>query len=212
MSVPVTGNRPAEEDTVPMLDLEPATQEVCRLLDEVRDAQLGDPTPCEGYPVAALLDHIAGLSLAFTWGARKSAPPQAGPAGAPRASAENLDPGWRTVIPERLAELARAWREPAAWVGMTEVAGVSMPGETMGTVALDEVVLHGWDLARATGQEFRCDPASAQAVLAFTEAAARPEAAAMRDTLFGPVLAVPADAPVLDRALGLAGRDPAWRA
>jgi uncharacterized protein (TIGR03086 family) len=196
---------------VPMLNLEPAAQEVTRLLAGVRDAQLGDPTPCDGYPVAALLDHIAGLSLAFTWGARKSAPPPTGPAGAPRASAENLDPGWRTLIPQRLAGLSAAWREPSAWEGMTQVAGVSMPGGQMGAVALDEVVLHGWDLARATGQEFRCDPASAQAVLAFTEAAARPEAAAIRENLFGPVVAVPADAPVLDRALGLAGRQPAWR-
>jgi uncharacterized protein (TIGR03086 family) len=196
---------------VPMLDLGPAAREVSRLLDGVREAQLGDPTPCDGYPVAALLDHIAGLSLAFTRGARKTTPPQAGPAGAPRASAANLDPGWRTVIPERLAKLAGAWRDPAAWAGMTEVAGIAMPGETMGTVALDELVLHGWDLARATGQEFRCDPASTQAVLAFTEAASRPDAAGLRDGLFGPVVQVPADAAALDRALGFAGRDPAWR-
>ena len=197
---------------MPMLDLEPATQEVCRLLEGVRDTQLGDPTPCDGYPVAALLDHIAGLSLAFTWGARKSSPPLTGPAGPPQASAENLDPGWRTLIPERLAELARAWREPAAWQGMTEVAGVAMPGEAMGAVVLDEVVLHGWDLARATGQEFRCDPASAQAVLAFTEAVSQPDASGLRANLFGPVVGVPAGAPVLDRALGFAGRDPAWQA
>lgn len=197
---------------MPMLDLEPAAQEVNRLVDGVHDAQLGDPTPCDGYPVAALLDHLAGLSQAFTRGARKTPPEdRPGAAGPPQASAEHLDPGWREVIPERLAELAGAWREPAAWEGMTEVAGVTMPGAAMGTVALDELVLHGWDLARATGQEFRCDPASAQAVLAFTEAAARPEAAGMRQNLFGPVIAVPADAPALDRALGFAGRDPAWR-
>jgi uncharacterized protein (TIGR03086 family) len=198
---------------VPMLDLGPATREMSRLLDGVHDARLGDPTPCEDYSVAALLDHIAGLSLAFTWGAQKSAPPaQPGQAGPPQPSADNLDPGWRKVIPERLAGLAEAWRDPAAWEGMTEVAGITMPGETMGTVALDEVVLHGWDLARATGQEFRCDPASAQAVLAFTEAASRPEAAGLRDNLFGPVVQVAEVASVLDRALGLAGRDPAWRA
>lgn len=192
---------------MPMLDLEPATREMSRLLDGVRDAQLGAPTPCEAYPVAALLDHIAGLSLAFTWGARKTTPPRQGPPGAPRASAENLDPGWRKVIPERLAGLAGAWRDPGAWEGTSTVAGITMPAEALGAAALDEVVLHGWDLARATGQEFRCDPASAQAVLAFTEQALRPDGTG----LFGPVVEVPADAPVLDRALGFAGRDPAWR-
>ena len=73
-----------------------------------------------------------------------------------------------TELPRRLDELAAAWREPAAWEGMTEAGGVTMPAAAMGTVALDELVLHGWDLARATGQEFRCDPASTAAVLDFT--------------------------------------------
>ena len=80
----------------------------------------------------------------------------------------------------------------------------------MGMVALDELVLHGWDLAKATGQPFRCDPASTAAVLEFTAASARPENAAGREDLFGPVVPVPVDAPALDRALGFAGRDPAW--
>jgi hypothetical protein len=32
----------------------------------------------------------------------------------------------------------------------------------------------------------------------------------MRDGLFGPVVEVPDDAPLLDRVIGLTGRDPAW--
>jgi uncharacterized protein (TIGR03086 family) len=93
---------------------------------------------------------------------------------------------------------------------MSEAGGIPLPGEVAGLVALDEVVLHGWDLARATGQEFRCDPASAEAVLGFTERSAQPDQAAMRTGLFGPVVPVADDAPVFDRALGFAGRDPAW--
>lgn len=58
-----------------MLDLGPAAREVTRLLDGVRDDQLANPTPCPEYPVAALLDHFMGLSLAFTWAARKTTPP-----------------------------------------------------------------------------------------------------------------------------------------
>jgi uncharacterized protein (TIGR03086 family) len=93
---------------------------------------------------------------------------------------------------------------------MTEAGGVRMPAEVMGAVALDELVLHGWDLARATGQPFTCEPASTAAVLSFTEASAQPEQAASREGLFGPVVDLPEDAPPFDRALGFAGRDPAW--
>ena len=193
------------------VDLAPAAGEVARLQNGVRDDQLSDPTPCQDTPVAALLDHLMGLSLAFTWAARKTGPPAGVPSPPPGlARAETLDPDWRAQLPRRLTELVEAWREPAAWEGMTEAGGVQLPAEVMGVVALDELVLHGWDLARATGQTFHCDPASTSAVLAFTSESAQPERAASREGLFGPVVAVPADSSELDRALGYAGRDPAW--
>jgi uncharacterized protein (TIGR03086 family) len=197
---------------VPVLDLEPAAREVIGLLDGVADHQLTDRTPCADTSVAALLDHLMGLSLAFTWAARKTtAAEDPGGAAAPgRATAEQLDPAWRTELPRRLEELVAAWRDPAAWEGMTEAGGVTMTAEETGAVAVDELVLHGWDLARATGQPFHCDPASTEVVLAFTTEAARPEHAASRQGLFGPVVDVPEEAPAFDRALGLAGRDPAW--
>jgi uncharacterized protein (TIGR03086 family) len=188
-----------------LLDLRPAAEEVARLVTGVRDDQLGLPTPSVDRPVAALLDHLLGLAHAFTCGARKVPPP-----GGPRADAAELDPAWRTSIPQRVRELAEAWRDPAAWVGATEVGGVTLPAAQMGVVALDELVMHGWDLARATGQEFRCDAVSAEAVLGFALATA--EDPAGREGLFGPVVEVSADASTLDRALGYAGRDPGWTA
>jgi uncharacterized protein (TIGR03086 family) len=191
-----------------MLDLEPAAQEVIRLLDGVGDDQLTHPTPCEDTSVAAMLDHLMGLSLAFTWAARKETPP--GGSSAPRAAAENLDPGWRDILPHRLADLVEAWRDPRAWEGMAQAGGVTMPAPVTGAVALDEVVLHGWDLARGTGQPYHCDEATAAAVLEFTTASAQPQNAAGRDGLFGPVHAVAQDAPAFDRALGFAGRNPDW--
>jgi uncharacterized protein (TIGR03086 family) len=191
-----------------VLDLDPAAREVVRLLDGVPDDGLDRPTPCAGTPVAQLLDHLIGLSLAFTLAARKT-PPEGG-SKPPQSSAEHLDPDWRKVLPRRLGELADAWRDPAAWEGDTEAGGVTMPAVHLGTVALDELVLHGWDLARATGQPFRCDPASTAAVLEFTAESAKPENAASREGFFGPVVPVPADASPLDRALGFAGRDPGW--
>jgi uncharacterized protein (TIGR03086 family) len=74
-------------------------------------------------------------------------------------------------------------------------------------VALNELVVHGWDLAVATGQPYRADAESVPACLGFVAPMARPEGT---PGLFGPPVPVPADAPDLDRLLGLSGRDPAW--
>lgn len=197
---------------MPNLDLGPAAREVSQLLDAVTDAQLADPTPCGDTPIAGLLDHFMGLSLAFTGAARKSTAAEGGSSkpGRSKANADHLDPDWRSLLPQRLDALVEAWQDPSAWEGMAEAGGVTMPAGVIATVALDELVMHGWDLARATGQPFGCDPASAEAVLAFTTMSAQPEQAAMRDGLFGPVVDVPEDASAFDRALGFAGRDPAW--
>ena len=190
-----------------MIDLQPAAGEVARLLDGLPDDALDRPTPSD-IPVAQLLDHLLGLTLAFTMAARKETPE--GGSQPPTSSAADLDPAWRDELPRRLDELAAAWKDPAAWDGLTEAGGVTMPAEAMGVVALDELVMHGWDLARATGQDFHCDDASAAAVLEFTAQSAGPEFAAQREGLFGPVVPVAEDAPPLHRALGFAGRDPGW--
>jgi uncharacterized protein (TIGR03086 family) len=188
------------------LDLAPQAAEVARVVSGVRDAQLTDPTPCAGTPVAGLLDHLVGLTLAFRHAAEKS-PLASGPS----ADAAHLPADWRARLPAQLDGLVAAWQQPSAWEGFTEVAGVRMPAPAIAVVALNEVLVHGWDLAIATGQVYRADPVSAQACLDFAVefAAGAPEA---RNAMYGPVVPVPDDAPVLDRLLGQTGRDPGWSA
>ena len=91
--------------------------------------------------------------------------------GSASASADALTPDWRTRIPERLAALAAAWRDPAAWEGTAEAGGVTMPAEAMAAVAVDEVLVHGWDLAVATGQQYRADPGATEVATGFVSAA-----------------------------------------
>lgn len=189
-----------------LLDHGPAAREVAIVAGAVTDDQLTAPTPCPEYTVSDLLAHLIGLSIAFRDAARKE-----GGSVSPDAAIElGLDPQWRTALPQRLDELVEAWKDPQAWSGMTKAGGVDLPGDIAGIVALDEIVMHGWDLARATGQDYPCDAVTTQAIFDFTEQSADPAAAGSREGVFGPVIEVPADAPLFDRALGYAGRDPHW--
>jgi uncharacterized protein (TIGR03086 family) len=192
-----------------MLDLEPATRVLAGLVDGVRDEQLTAPTPCTEASLGDLIDHVDGLSLAFTAAATKT--PIDGGSQAPSADASRLGVDWRTRIPERLASLASAWREEAAWTGMTQAGGVDLPGEVAGLVALDEVIVHGWDIAVASGQSFSCEPHLLEAAYEFVQSAVAQNPYGSPG-LFGPPVPVPDDAPLLARLLGLTGRDPAWRA
>jgi uncharacterized protein (TIGR03086 family) len=186
------------------LDFGPQAAEVARVVAGVRDDQLTGPTPCAGTSVAAMLDHLVGLTVAFRLAAEK-----APLAGGPSADADNLPPDWRVRLPMQLDGLVAAWQRPTAWEGSAEAGGVRMPAPAMAVVALNEVLVHGWDLAVATGQEYRPDPDAVRACFDFGVEFAKgaPEA---RDQMYGPVVPVPEDAPLFDRLLGLTGRDPGW--
>ena len=54
-----------------LVDLEPATRRMAVLVADIPDELLDQPTPCPAYAVGDLLDHIGGLTLAFTAAARK---------------------------------------------------------------------------------------------------------------------------------------------
>lgn len=190
-----------------MHDLTPATTTLSRVVTDTSDDQLGAPTPCGSATVADLLDHIDGLCRAFTAAAVKDLAAGSQP---PVVDGSRLAPDWRLRIPELLAGLAFAWQAESAWTGMTRAGGQDMPGEVAGSVAINEVLVHGWDLAAATGHEFDGAPELVDAASAFVAptAAQNPQGT---PGLFGPPVAVPDDAPALDRLIGLTGRDPAWR-
>jgi len=192
------------------VDLEPAARRAAEVVAGVGDDQLSAPTPCPKYTVGDLLEHIGGFAIAFTGAARKSGGELV--SAAPDGDAARLPDDWRTSIPAALAGLAQAWRDSAAWTGMTRVGGVDLPGDAAGIFALDEVLVHGWDLAVATGQPYDADDSSLYPLQGMLTALAGPDQRAARDRIFGPVIDVQADAPLLDRVIGLTGRDPAWTA
>lgn len=177
-----------------MFDLGPAAAEMSRLVSGVRDDQLVRPTPCSDWRVADLLAHVHQFATVFALNARKQ---QATPP-------EHLVDGWRELIPERLDDLALAWRRESAWQGRVSAGGVDMDAADNAVVGVEELTVHGWDLARATGQDLRVDDACLDQVDRFFEL--------FGDGPFGAAVPAPTGATRLDRTVALTGRDPSWAA
>src|SRR4051794_38355424 len=112
-----------------MIDLGPASDRMAGLLTAISDDQLARPTPCPDSTVGDLVDHIGTFARAFVAAARKE---NQGTDRPPPASAANLEPAWRERISADLATLAGAWRDPAAWQGMTRAGGIDFPAEVVG--------------------------------------------------------------------------------
>lgn len=193
-------------ETLPAFDLEPAARTIAEMLGTIDHRQLTASTPCPGVTVGGLLAHVQGLALAFRDAARKDLGPATDHA--PDLESMVLADDWRAELPKALDDVVAAWRSPDAWQGMTRAGGVDLPGEIAGRVALNELVVHGWDLARSTGLPYRAEEAHLRATL---ELLADLGEDPPPTSPFGPPVAVPQDAPLLDRAIARGGRRPDWR-
>lgn len=131
-----------------------------------------------------------------------------------------------SVDDDPLAAFRAARADVEAVLADAEVAG-SETETPMGTVAAeqqidqvvsDDMVVHRWDLAKATGQDSSMDPDDIERLWAATSALPAellerfrtPGAFGPGIVVFGPEVPVAPDAPLQDRLLGLIGRDPAW--
>src|SRR5262249_56000391 len=106
---------------------------------------------------------------------------QAGAGGGGRVGA-----GWGGGIAGDLTALAQAWQQPGAWTGMTRIAGSDTPAEMVGLVLADELAVHGWDVARASGQPYACEPEVLEAALQFLQMFTSPDAPSGPEVPFGP--------------------------
>lgn len=171
-------------------------------------ARFGDPSPCTQYTVDRVASHLAfGLLLAEYAALRKDWEPSwSGNDRAPYL-VDVPEAQWAAKAAEQAEATKRAWADPAAWDGETTFGGGPMPAAAVGSMMLAEFVVHGWDVAVATGQRLEVSPALGEAVLEGVTAIAP---MGREGGWFAPEVTVPADASALDRALAASGRNPAW--
>ncbi|MGW0481560.1 TIGR03086 family metal-binding protein [Nonomuraea sp. NPDC003214] len=179
---------------------------VPEIVRRVEPGDLGAPTPCAEYDVRKLINHLLFWGPSLEGAARKESVPP------PAASEDDVDltgGDWSAALQAQTTRLVAAWSEPAAWEGTTYMGGArELPAAMVGGMVAGELVVHGWDLARATDQHPRWDDDLLERLAAQVAATAE-QGRAMG--VYGPEVPVPADAPPLDRVLGLTGRDPSWK-
>ncbi|MCP2342155.1 TIGR03086 family metal-binding protein [Actinomadura rupiterrae] len=188
-----------------MSHLSNAAEALAAVAGAINDDQLANKTPCTEYDVRALVNHLLFWGPSLAGGGRKESVPQ--PA-ASESEANLADDDWRGRLLALLDDITSSWAPPSAWEGETDMGTPqTLPAPVLGDMITGELALHAWDLAVATGQRLEL-PADLLAHLHGRVLASVEQGREMG--MYGPQVAVPDDAPALDRILGLTGRDPAW--
>jgi uncharacterized protein (TIGR03086 family) len=197
-----------------------AATEAARVVNGVHD-NLDAVTPCGDWDLRTLLNHTI---LWTSYSAER------------RAHGESVaadlmdkdftaDPGFRAGYAAQIDKAVQAWSDPATWEGDIDVMGNATPRADVAAMLIMEMALHGWDVARATGQDYALDDAAAEVVLATVEAQAElfrkyegfadavPLPEANEPEANEPEANEPEanEQSAFDRALSLSGRDPHWK-
>lgn len=181
-----------------------AAEPMLAVVHEIKPDQLSARTPDTEWDVRALVNHLLIWGPSLEGGARKESVPP------PPLDTDFTDGDWSGRLVTQIERHAAAWSDPAAWQGTTYMGGpMELPAELVGAMVLGEFLVHGWDLARGTGQDVEWPD---DVVRATYDATAEIAPLGRQMGLFGPVVDVPADAPAFDRLLAVTGRDPAWHA
>jgi uncharacterized protein (TIGR03086 family) len=105
------------------------------------------PTPCAQFTVRGVLDHMIGGATAFAAAYRDTSP----------APVDTDDP--LTAIGPALADLTAAIHDPGALQRTVAAPFGEVPGDEFARFVVLDGLVHGWDLATATGQAY--DPPAA---------------------------------------------------
>lgn len=168
----------------------------------VRPDQWGNQSPCEKWTARDVVDHIVGMHAYMLMPVGRTVELPAEPLAAFRAA--------RAAVEAVLDDPALAAQECQTPTGKMTVE------EHIDQVVSDDLVLHGWDLARATGQDETMEPVDVERLWASTSAIPAevlekyrtPDAFGPGIEVFGPEITVAENAPLQDRLLGLIGRRP----
>jgi uncharacterized protein (TIGR03086 family) len=169
----------------------------------VRPEDLDTPTPCEGWQLRHLLNHMLA-SLERLAGAAEGEVAEPSQFDAQtQALTDRLgdDCGHAAFAAVRQRAMT-VWHQPDVMARTCELLLGSLPASMAAHINLVEVVVHGWDVSQATGEAEAIPPELAEPVLEFSRQAVDPA----RGRAFGPDLEV--GDTVSERLVAFLGRKP----
>jgi len=164
-----------------------------QVVDAVTADQWAAATPCTDWTAADLLRHLVLGNSRFA----------AAVSGDPLPEDAGPDSGLPAAYRESGAALLAAFGAPGALERIVTVPFGTVPGSVALHLRVTEILVHGWDLAKATGQsaEFPADVAEQE--LAFSRSALEQ---LPPDRPFAPPQPVAQDAPAIERLVACLGR------
>jgi uncharacterized protein (TIGR03086 family) len=171
-----------------------------RIVTGVRPEHLTEPTPCRDWDVRLLLNHIIGGNYMFAEVAA------GGRADATGVMDDHTLPDPATNYIASADKVLAAWAAPGAMQRRVHMPFGDIPAGAAVSIHFLDIVVHGWDLARATGQDTTIEPDLAAEALDISHGLLSPE---LRDTgVFGPEIPISDDDPLHDRLVAFMGRRP----
>jgi uncharacterized protein (TIGR03086 family) len=181
----------------PLADFEAAAAQAQRVVAAVRADQLGDPTPCTDWTVRDVINHMVTGNLLFA--AIVADEPR------PDRSADHLGSDHVAAFRDAVTRLSEAFTKHDVLSGTYPTPMGEGPGALLVGMRFNEMVVHAWDVARASGQSTTLDPELAARSLASFEAA--PFIPRGEGKPFGDSKQPPPDAHPADRLAAYLGRE-----
>ena len=175
----------------PLIQLSKVAQLLDGVVSGIDPDDLDRPTPCSGFTVRGVLEHMIGGATAFAAAYR----------GRPADEPDLSDP-LATFTPT-LADLGGAMSAPGALDQTVQAPFGAVPGDTFARFVVLDGLVHGWDLATATGQPYE----PSDELVAEVEAFARDAVDPLRDgDTFAAALEPPEGASPIERLVAYTGR------
>jgi len=182
-----------------MADAAAETASVVQGVPETKN--LDDPAGCGDWDLRTLLNHT------ILWTSYSAERRAHGESVAEALMNKNFtaDPGFREDYAKQVRKAVDAWSAPQAWEGTRDMMGSATPATDIGAMLIMEMALHGWDVAKATGQQYHATDALPETL--YNTVTAQAELFRKYQGFADPIQAAD-DAGTFDKALALSGRDP----